>query len=1118
MTWAIFRKQTFRNLKNNWSIIALIFAFVIIGVSLAAGVSSYLFNAYHFTVERGFKNGSFDAMVIKNGLRWDEQQDSQPQDLFLTKNEQEKFEEIVKTDKTNDFTTEERHEIYRFVLAHEGYIQSLLYDANHPSFIQGNNIKVIQDWLNDLKQFNGNLLAYYLYYRTPEAFDKNWDVRTHDLFLQRPTTFLDKEVDIELLTYNDNWVKNPNSYKLLNNGETNEPSLFRQEDFTYNLGVSYDEYQKLLSPQAIHRPLFVTDKSLKNFNLKIGQELIIVNKEMPPDKRLDKYIIVGTAIMSSNMMVMNEYLTAFMPFNYFWDQIQSQENYIKFEIYISTNQDSYKGFPTRYKKVEQRIRDANIFRGQSGLDKSEWPSLINSKPPGSYYAYYTFWISNISIVVLVIVSTIFLIFFVILFTTNQLIENNKRTLQFLKCLGFGNAELSFLNMANVLLPIFLGLLIGFPFSFVIQNLISFLLESQYPMVLNYWMISPWMILIYIAICLFVLAIFFVTNFIVLSRHNILEVRESKIIKHIKSGRLRQWVYNHVSTNTKIAFAINGANIRKSVITTIVLTVTYSVILFGVGFKESINYQGRSAIHYYAPYKNYSLTESSLFTVPSEQQPKDNDQPWDWRSSQDPLLLGDDDIEENSELKPINDGQDVLEALRDGPYNYYLTSAVIDNWVSSVGGDSENPFEEALEKLQAWLKENGIAEGVVTETLKSISVIYDNYQNLKLQLSSLYDWDWEAKDEKGDPKNKLYFIAGRFIATNTNGRTMSLEAHINQRVKGNTPPNSIQGIGLLDTEIQQKMGLSGTNDRYLNVKLSQSLANKLGITKTELAFNNPTFDLSIPLNRNTSHAIKVRARVVEIIKSEFVDDRIFYGINNLKALLRADSVTVVNKDNDQIFNDQFLFFKTEMLADEGPAKDKGAFQFANGIFSEEKVPNALRYVTLPLNYNDGSSINDFADGGDKTELVVSDYKLLALMIADVTKSYMRLINNITIIFVLLTAVVALLLTYLFLVKNRANILLFKSLGYSTPHISNFMIWGYLLAAIIGVGLAIGISVLVVSLLGTVFNDAYNITITFTFTWRYSILIVALPIIFIVLILGSLGAYTYRQDPKDVLVYG
>lgn len=1094
MTWAIFRKQTFRNLKNNWSIIALVFAFVIIGVSLVAGVVSYLFNAYHFTIERAFQNGSHDAKIIKNVLRWNLDSESQPQDLTFANEQEKTFFRNNSGLENYELNENQKIEIYEYVLKHEGYAQSLLFDQDRPNF--DDQIKIIiESWLNnELKQFNGNVFARYLYFLAP-LIDSQWDTRTTNILDNGVTTFLNKEIDVNVTVYQDDWIKDPT---IISSPPHSPPSLFQEGDFTYNLMVSYAEYRDLLNQDSPFKPLFVTPKTLKNFNLRAGQELILVNKLMPIDHRLDKYKIVGTAVDSSNMIVFSEQIAAFMPFSHFWDKIQTRENYKKIEFYISTNQRTNKGFPSRFRSVENKIRDAKIFRGRDGIN-DETATIIDSKPPSTYFGYYTFWITNISIVTLVIVATTFLIFFVILFTTNQLIENNKQTLQFLKCLGLNNSELSLLNMANILVPILGGLLIGVIGSFVIQNLISFLLETQYPFVLNYWMMSAWMVLIYLGICLFVLMIFFVTNFIVLSRHNILQPRESSLSKHVISGRFRNWTYNKVTTNTKISLAINGSNLRKSIITTVVLTVTFSVILFGIGFKESINYQGRSAMKFYHPYKNYSLNEAPLFSTPRTWNAQSDEQATgDWQLSQTPIL----ETNIKQELQEILSYQDVAKMLTEGSYNWFITSITIDDWLAKFSSEpGENPFEKALKDFEEWLKAKDIQPGLISEILRSASLLYDNYQGLKLQLLSLYDYT-----------GMIRFFTGRNVIPNAGdvqfARTMSLGVNINQRVKGNTPPNDIEGIGLIDQSIQRKLNLDVANTRYLEVKISQKLANKLSITKTELAFNNPVFDLSIPLNRNASQSIRVRARVKEILKAEFLDNRIFYGMNNLQALLKNNSITP-NSDNPT-FLEQWQYFKQKILT--------SPKEFANGLFTDFKIPNALLNVVLPLNFNQGQSIQDFANGSDVTSMIISDYKITAAMIADSTASYIHLINNITYIFIVLTIVVSLLLTYLFLIKNRQNILLFKSLGYSTLHISNFMIWGYLLAAFIGVALAIGISVLVVSLLGTVFNDLFNITITFTFTWRYSLLVVFLPIIFITLILVSLWIYTYRQDPKQVLSYG
>lgn len=1065
MGLAIFLKQSFRSLKRNWSVVTLVFLFLIVGVSLVVGLSAYLFNAHQLTVGTAFKNGSQDGKIDANNLAWNSESSSSDRDVIFSKAQQEVFKKSIGLPEEFSIPEGKEDEFYSFVINNNGYLQSFLYKDNEFVTEDKGNKENFKNWIDEFQLFNGSALAYYFKEIVNSEINPNWDVRTTDIIGEGSEheeilkTYLPDEKKFTLTTFDENWIDYDHGYGHL---PSSSEGLFVRDDFTYHLRMSYDAYKQ------IENPIFLIEKNFRDFNLKVGDEIDVYNSLLPPNSKNEKFIIVGDFFDSGKLINFSNTLSGSIPFSHFWETVQSQRDYLDFSFFITINQKNEKGYFGRAKEIQNQIAEKKLFEARAGPE-NPLPGLI-TEPNGFYYAVAVFWQVNLPIVLLCIIGIGILIFFVILFTTKQLIENNKATLQFLKSMGLSNIELSSINMTLILIPMLFGFLFAGIGFFVIQNLFSFILETQYPMILNFWMWNFETIFIFLGTVIFTFVVFFLTNISVLKRHNILERKESKWVRRIKSGKLRNYIYDHVKKNTKIELSIRAANFRKNLVTFGVLLVTFSVILFGVGFKGSIVHEAKLVETSFLPFKNFSGTAAPLFAV----------------SENEEVFYSQERIDEN-ELKPIPaniHSDEFKEIIASDLKNHYLSANTIDE---IVGDD----FDKFLKDLEGILIDAGIPEESIPEALKIFENLYENYQNLKLQLKNLYNSNDDFK-----------FVFGRSVTPEFNvGKTLNLNVKINQRINKQVPPKKINSIGLMDRNLEDIFGLHSRNSRTIDVKISQSLATKLNIFKTELQFKKPTFNFELPLSNNSDQTISVPVRVMEIIRADFTQDAIYYSFDNLMSYLKN-----LPPPTD-IPESQWNEFTNLENRDKLP----------NAYFSENVIPNSLLNLTIPIAKDDGSSILDYLpdQNGSGVDLKVLDFKIIGKNLISETASYIDLVNRIIYIFIAITIIVSLLLTYLFLVENKQNILLFKALGYSIKQIAKFLLIGYIFAAVIASGLAIGISVLAISLLSNVFVELFNAIIPFAFSPFYTTLFVILPVLFVILILISLWIYIFRQDPKKAL---
>lgn len=1097
MGFKIFCKQTFRSIKNNLGIIFLLCVFIFFGIGLVIGSFSYLINTNKLVIQRAFQNGSEDAELKKDAFYWNETKINTKTITFNSDLKKEFKDKIGFPDLPKEELTEKfQNKFYNYLFENDGYVQSFWYGVNDGDneWIKSDTEKKYLNFLDKFKYFDGNVLSYFFSIFFPEKIAADWDIRTTNIIENIKANVNVKKTifDVTTITYLEEWIQHD-----FNNNNNNDlkpnynKTLFQRNDFEYHLMIDYKKYNDFLTSSLTEEgslPIFVTPKTLLNFNLHIGEEIELYSDVWPSDKKNQKVVVVGIFTNAGSLISFSDRLSIALPYGWYWNTLQKKVDFYKNKpIFISINVKNITNFLKRKYFIQKKIEDGNFF-----ILKDESNSLIGDDSP-NYHNYYVFWEVNVLIVAFTIVVTYILVCMVIAFITSQLITNNKETIKFFQALGMNNFEITLLNITDILFPILLTFIISIPSVFIVQNMISFLLVSQYPIILNYWMYSWQMIVAYMIICVFTIISFFVINFLALKKQIIISKKDSKFIRRIKDWKIRFWFYSKVTTTNKISFAINSTNVRKSVVTFLTLFISNLVILFGIGLKGSIEHQGTKVINFHKPYNNSSGIDSTLFSKTNSNSEFDLTQ----------LSIKESDlIDDKNSFKNVDNLEKIVEIIKgydkdkqkinlnDG---YYLTSKTIETFIAP-------DLIKFLEEIKEMLEKNNVNVNI-EKTLKKLIELYDEYQNLKNNLKSIYKYDGDFK-----------FIFGRSVIPENSEEAISTKVYLKQKINNRSISEAINAIGLVTPNIKNKFKLSDSNEtNYVDIKISQYLATKLNIWETNLKFSKPKIKIDLPLNNDVNKTLTIQARIVGIVDVDFISNRIYYSYSNLFSYIKKN-IKMAKKEDAQ-FKKQ-----VECLIDLSEKTKFIGSYLTNFVFSKNKIPNILLNFSIPINSGSGANWEDYIVKNDdkiKMNLVINDFYLIRDALIKNTKSYIILINNLIYILTLIGFLVSMLLMYLFLVQNSQNILLFKSLGYKLSEIVRFMIWGYGLAAVLAVGFSSLFSILAISLMKNAFLESFNISIKFAMTWNYGLAIFLLPAIFIVLILTSLIYYIYKQEPKKIL---
>lgn len=111
-------------------------------------------------------------------------------------------------------------------------------------------------------------------------------------------------------------------------------------------------------------------------------------------------------------------------------------------------------------------------------------------------------------------------------------------------------------------------------------------------------------------------------------------------------------------------------------------------------------------------------------------------------------------------------------------------------------------------------------------------------------------------------------------------------------------------------------------------------------------------------------------------------------------------------------------------------------------------------------------------------------------------------------------ISMILIILILYENRRTIVLFKAMGYKLKEINQYLIFGYVVAATLAVGFAILIVNRIILMLGSQFTDTFNLTLSFYWSGSFILICIIPFILFIVMMLISVKAFTSKQSPKNI----
>ncbi|UWD35120.1 ABC transporter permease [Mycoplasma cottewii] len=127
---------------------------------------------------------------------------------------------------------------------------------------------------------------------------------------------------------------------------------------------------------------------------------------------------------------------------------------------------------------------------------------------------------------------------------------------------------------------------------------------------------------------------------------------------------------------------------------------------------------------------------------------------------------------------------------------------------------------------------------------------------------------------------------------------------------------------------------------------------------------------------------------------------------------------------------------------------------------------------------------------------------------------RAIQKVLYYLVVVSISISMILIILILYENRRTIILFKAMGYKLKEINRYLIFGYVVAATLSVGFAILIVNRIILMLGSQFTDTFNLTLSFYWSVSFILICIIPFVLFIVMMLISVKAFTSKQSPKNI----
>ncbi|ATZ18501.1 hypothetical protein ESOMN_v1c01160 [Williamsoniiplasma somnilux] len=832
---------------------------------------------------------------------------------------------------------------------------------------------------------------------------------------------------------------------------------------------------------------FATPKTLVSQNHKIGDIALISPTE-------DEYLIMGTANNPSTFFQGVSDLKYFVTYqNSFGHDSLGNDNFGKSSFYsnrILVRVDSAKNNKSKAQSILENLA-TKYFSPSVNEPSKILPDTYNENNYPETKIIKVVETYNI-LVYIIALMMLFLLFVVFYFITQQIIILQRRTLFFLKAMGESNFVLTLLTTLAIITPIIISAVFAIFGGAFIQNMMFNAIKAELSIVSSFWNLNWFFWLALLASIIIMFISFFLINMIIIQSKKLtiqgigVGKAPGKVVIKFKRTVLRK-----IPSKLNIGISFAFKNIYKNLISLVVLSICFSVIIFAFQFNKSVETSAATFAKWNEPYKSvYDNSELESFHF-ENQQLVENFQIIETNSVED------------TDLKPISKNDIEIANLPNGFKHTYIEKSFtkflltiegkeyIDQKMNEINQNrpntiSENDREKVHQMLDSLRTYNDllIADFGYDDGFNILMGTMLKPKGVRSYLSMSTNYNFNGDN------NVIKTIAVSNKDLNTKKHYQLNEISSNNSITDNIKNNSYKYA--------------------INVNVSQAFANYFYAKKgdeIELRIKQITNSNDVPL--------KILVKVNAIIKEQSLLREIY--------TTKEDLFNYVIKESEADENIETTEMYLKVLEILNQSSD---YTFDNTVYSYDEVPFGLQNLTAPYYKNSenssednrGNSIMDYVSPKAedyyleiKNSIIPFNYFAKKVLLK--SAPLLGVMKNFIFICIVIAFAVSLILTALILLENKEIILLMKSMGYKTSEVNWYLITGYLLSAILSIVASALIAYYLLKVCSPLFYDSFNVSINFIWNVKIFLIAFGLAATFCLIVSSSVLYFTRLQKPKN-----
>ncbi|WP_025363449.1 ABC transporter permease family protein [Spiroplasma culicicola] len=546
--------------KQLWKLTMPFYFFITVSFALLIGLFSFVSNISS-EVKSVWEQGHFRNIEWR-GTRFSQEQKENHWQLRPTSNEHNFIFEYI-----NNLVESNDEDIYEFI--EEVGSNSGMITPKIINLFPNISAKLLNVQELNLIKYNNNLLDALMIEEINQHFPENTNI------------FSARLVAHKVNDLNQNKLKffiSPTSNK-------NDPFYTQQNNDSDFHILSKIKDQQIEDLENNY--IFISPSDLKELNLNIGDKYFFSSMG-----QLIETTIAGTATSKTTIAKEQNTNHIFAPIDFLLKNNLIES--ITYGIYLQQAADDYKAASDYFNNFLNNyfINDnLDLYVGNYIYDANKAPYFTMYKNPLMIFQIIAYAIS-------ILVFSLILISY--LWISLYSIHKQKEILWTLKANGTSNWILAFSQMLGDLVPQFVAFIFAVPLSIIIYKIFWSVGANQYIFDLSNKFVNLFAFLINFAFLFFIMSMYLIVNFFVISKRlriNNPKIHISKFYKLFKSL--------HISSKKRINLSISWPNIGKALISGIIMLITFWTISFGILFTSSLYNSALESQKYMAPYKNAS---------------------------------------------------------------------------------------------------------------------------------------------------------------------------------------------------------------------------------------------------------------------------------------------------------------------------------------------------------------------------------------------------------------------------------------------------------------------------------------------------------------------------------